>query len=199
MPEKDIIIFDIETKKEFAEVGGRAYPERLGVAILGAYSYNQNKYFVFEEHELGEFEEMLKNTGLLIGFNSKSFDIPVLQPYIPFNLRQIPMLDLMDGVASGVGFRVALNNLATTTLGISKSADGLTALEWFRAGRVQDVKDYCLKDVEVTKKLYEFGREFGHIKFISRERTEEVTIPVNWLEDAQSLAKKDNDRQEKLI
>lgn len=196
MSEKDTIVFDIETKKEFAEVGGRGHPELLGVAVLGAYSYNQDKYFTFEEHELKAFEEMLRNTELLIGFCSKGFDVPVLQPYISFNLKKIPMLDLMDEVHANVGFRVGLDNLARNTIGAAKSADGLTALEWFRAGRVQDVKDYCLKDVEITKKLYEFGKEFGHVKFFSRQQMGEATVSVNW-KTTQSEEK--DDRQTRLI
>ncbi|MBI5787025.1 MAG: ribonuclease H-like domain-containing protein [Candidatus Niyogibacteria bacterium] len=177
---KDVIVFDLETKKEFAEVGGRDHPELLGVSVLGAYSYLKDKYFVYEESELPEFEKMLKDAGLLIGFNIKSFDLPVLQPYVGFDLKQIPVLDLMDAVVLATGFRVSLDNLAKNTLGTAKSADGLQALEWFRQGRIQEVKDYCLKDVEVTRKLYESGRDSGRIKFISRQSPEAVSISVSW-------------------
>jgi len=177
---KDVIVFDLETKKEFAEVGGRDHPELLGVSVLGAYSYLKDKYFVYEESELPEFEKMLKDAGLLIGFNIKSFDLPVLQPYVGFDLKQIPVLDLMDAVVLATGFRVSLDNLAKNTLGTAKSADGLQALEWFRQGRIQEVKDYCLKDVEVTRKLYESGRDSGRIKFISRQSPEAISISVSW-------------------
>ena len=56
---RDIIVFDLETKKEFAEVGGREHPELLGVSMLCAYSYNDNKFSAFEESELKDFERML--------------------------------------------------------------------------------------------------------------------------------------------
>ena len=177
---KDVIVFDLETKKEFAEVGGRDHPELLGVSVLGAYSYLKDKYFIYEENELKDFENLIKDAGLLIGFNIKSFDLPVLQPYVGFDLKQIPVLDLMDAVVLATGFRVSLDNLAKNTLGTAKSADGLEALEWFRQGRIQEVKDYCLKDVEVTKKLYESGRDSGRIKFDSRQSPEAVSISVSW-------------------
>ena len=177
---KDVIVFDLETKKEFAEVGGRDHPELLGVSVLGAYSYLKDKYFIYEENELKDFENLIKDAGLLIGFNIKSFDLPVLQPYVGFDLKQIPVLDLMDAVVLATGFRVSLDNLAKNTLGLAKSADGLEALEWFRQGRIQEVKDYCLKDVEVTKKLYESGRDSGRIKFVSRQSPEAVSISVSW-------------------
>ncbi|MEK7566650.1 MAG: ribonuclease H-like domain-containing protein [Patescibacteria group bacterium] len=191
---KDTVIFDLETKKEFAEIGGRDHPELLGVSMLCAYSYNDDKFSAFEEGELKEFEKMLKNTGLLIGFNIRGFDLPVLQPYVGVDLKKINSLDMMDGVVNSAGFRVSLDNLAKTTLGVAKSADGLQALEWFRQGRIQEVKDYCLKDVEVTKKLYEFGKKNGHIKFVSRYSPEPAILKVDW-----SMRVADDDPQLSLI
>ena len=177
---KDVVIFDLETKKEFAEVGGREHPELLGVSMLCAYSYNDDKFSAFEESELKGFESMLKNAGLVVGFNIRGFDISVLQPYVGMNLKKLNFLDMMDGVQNAAGFRVSLDNLAKNTLGLAKSADGLQALEWFRQGKIQEVKEYCLKDVEVTKKLYEFGKANGHVKFVSRQSPEPQTLKVDW-------------------
>lgn len=174
------IIFDLETKKEFAEVGGRDFVDKLGVSVLAAYSSADDAYHIFEEYELSRFEKMLKNADVIVGFNIKGFDIPVLQAYTSFNLGTLPLLDMMDDVVAGVGFRVSLDNLARTTLGISKSADGLQALRWFREGKIQEVKEYCIQDVKVTKALYEYGKEHGHVKFISRDAPGEISIPVRW-------------------
>ena len=180
MNNRDVIVFDLETKKEFAEISGRDRVDLLGVSVLGAYSYNQDKYFVFEEHELPEFEKMLASTGLLVGYNIKHFDIPVLQPYISFPLSKIEHLDMIFDPTNGAGFRPKLDNLARTTLGMAKSADGLQALRWYREGRIQEVKDYCLQDVKVTKELYEFGRKNGFVKLVSREAMGEVAVTVKW-------------------
>lgn len=177
---KDVVVFDLETKKEFAEIGGRDRTDLLGVSVLGAYSYNQDKYFVFEEQELSEFERMLANTGLLVGYNIKHFDIPVLQPYISFSLLKIHLLDMIFDPTTGAGFRPKLDNLARTTIGIAKSADGMQALRWYREGKIQEIKDYCLQDVKVTKELFEFGRKNGFVKLVSRETMGEVTVAVNW-------------------
>ncbi|MDP2676270.1 MAG: ribonuclease H-like domain-containing protein [bacterium] len=182
---KNIIVFDIETKKEFAEVGGRDFVDKLGISVLAAHTSDDDKYHVFEEHELQKFEDMIRSTDLLVGFNITGFDIPVLQPYTSINLQEVPMLDMMDDVVRGVGFRVSLDNLARTTLSISKSADGLQALQWFREGRIQEVKDYCVQDVKVTKELYEYGKKQGHIKFVPRDALGEVSIPVRWGEEFQ--------------
>ena len=178
------MVFDVETKKSFAEIGTKDHPELLGISVLAGYSYQKGEYFVFEENELNQFEPMIKDASMAIGFNIRSFDIPVLQPYMNFPLEDVRFLDMMDDVVKGVGFRVGLNNLAKTTIGIEKSADGLQALEWFKEGQVQKIKDYCVQDVKVTKDLFEFGKKNGFIKFFSRDHINEISIPVRWGENS---------------
>jgi len=60
----------------------------LGVSVLGAYVYGDDKYYTYEEHELPDFEKLLKNAGVVIGFNINHFDLPVLQPYVSLNLKK---------------------------------------------------------------------------------------------------------------
>ena len=73
--EKDIIVLDLETKKTFDEVGGQHNRHLLGVTVVGVYSYNRKEYRAFKEEEFDELLDLLKNTKLVIGFNSISFDL----------------------------------------------------------------------------------------------------------------------------
>lgn len=175
------IVFDVETKKSFDEVGGRENVAMLGVSVLGAYFYETGKFQAYEEHELGQFEEAIKDTGLLIGFNTKSFDYPVLQPYFKnINIASLPTLDIFEDVTTKLGHRLSLQSLAGTTLGAKKSADGLQALQWYKEGRMDDIKKYCLKDVEITRDLYEYGKKHGHLLFESLYEKQKRAVPVNW-------------------
>lgn len=178
----DTIVFDLETKKDFAEVGGREHLEKLEVSILCAYSYLSDKFYAFEEKDLGHFEQMLSSAGKVIGFNIKGFDLPVLRPYLKLDQSALPVLDLMDDVVSGVGFRVSLDNLCQTTLGAAKSAHGLDAVKWYREGKMAEIKKYCTDDVRLTRDLYEFGKTNGHVLFLSRDEKGRVAIPVRWSE-----------------
>jgi DEAD/DEAH box helicase domain-containing protein len=72
---------------------------------------------------------------------------------------------MLEYARKKLGFRVSLDNFAHQTLGIGKSGDGLQALEWFNAGEVDKVVDYCRKDVEITRDLFQFGLENGHLLF----------------------------------
>lgn len=174
------LVFDIETKHSFDEVGGRDRFDKLGVSVIGAYLYGEDRYAAFEEHEIPQFETLLKNAGRVIGFNIHHFDLPVLQPYISWSLREIPTLDLMEDVERGAGFRISLDNLCEMTLGAKKSADGMQALRWYKEGKIDEIKKYCICDVELTKNLYEFGKERGHVLFFSKSARGRVAIPVSW-------------------
>ncbi|MBI2628231.1 MAG: ribonuclease H-like domain-containing protein [Candidatus Niyogibacteria bacterium] len=187
--EKDILVFDIETKKSFEEAGGRDKLDQLGVSVLGAYSYQRGQYLAFEEHELDKFKEWLEQANLLIGFNIKSFDLPVLEPYLPVSSYNLAFLDLMDDVVLGAGFRLSLDNLAGNTIGAKKTADGLQALRWYKEGKIEEIKKYCLQDVRVTKELYEFGKKHGHIFYLSREQGQKMALAVSWGQSAKKDAR----------
>lgn len=174
------LVFDIETKRSFDEVGGKGNFDKLGISVIGAYMYGEDKYYSFEEHEIPEFEKLMISAGRVIGFNIHHFDLPVLKPYVALNLKTIPTLDLMEDVEKGVGFRVSLDNLSETTLGERKSGHGMDAIKWYREGKIDEIKKYCLKDVELTKNLYEFGKKNGHVLFYSRDASGRVAVPVHW-------------------
>lgn len=176
------LVFDLETKKEFAEVGGYRNTHLLGISVAGVYNYADGTYRAYEESELGEFENLVSNASLLIGFNSKHFDNQVLQPYFKkVDLVRVPTLDIMEKIEEVVGFRIGLDALSKVTLGEQKTSHGLEALKWFREGKIEEVKKYCLQDVKLTKDLYEYGLNHGSILFESR--TEGVkAVPARWAE-----------------
>lgn len=177
----DTLVIDLETKKSFAEVGGERNIRDLGISVAGVYSYAKDQFFAFEEHELERVEDMLKETDHVIGFNINHFDIPVLEPYLKsVSFDKITVTDMFADAVEFLGHRVGLNALAQATLGTSKSGNGLEALEWFKQGRVEEVKKYCLMDVKITRDLYEYGKKHGHVLFTSFVDSKTHSIPVPW-------------------
>lgn len=173
------IVLDLETKKSFQEAGGRDRHHLLGVSVAGVYSYRDDSWRAFEEHELGELEVVLQNADRIIGFNIRDFDLPVLAPYVHTPIRDFPILDLMRAVEEALGFRMALANLVAHTIGAAKSASGLDALQWWKEGKIDLIKEYCLQDVRVTRDLYEFGKQHGHV-FCKTRDGRIMKIPVAW-------------------
>lgn len=173
------IIFDVETKREFAEVGGPQNRHLLGVTVIGCYDSADQSFRTFLESEVLAFGKLLKAADIVVGFNSKHFDLPVLQPYLPFDTTRIPSLDLMEDLERVLGHRVSLDACAEATLGEKKSGDGLQAIRWFREGKIEEVKRYCLDDVRITRGLYEYGRAHGEVFFTGKDGSKRA-VPVTW-------------------
>jgi DEAD/DEAH box helicase domain-containing protein len=173
------VVLDLETKRSFAEVEGRKL-ELLGVSVVGIYSYKDDQFKIFLEKDIALLLPYLQRAELVVGFNIKGFDFPVLQPYFDFNLTQLKMLDIFEEVQKNLGFRLSLNNIAQATLEIGKIGTGLDALKYFRFGQMDKLAEYCQHDVFITRELYEYGKRHGHLLYFRGHRLE--TIPVNWAE-----------------
>lgn len=176
-PEK--IVLDLETKKGFDEVEGRDL-RLLGVSVVGIYSYQDDQFKTFLEKDIKQLLPYLKQAKLVIGFNIKEFDFPVLQPYLDFDLSKLNSLDIFEEVKKSLGFRLGLNSIAQATLEIGKSGSGLDALKYFRLGEINKLIEYCQQDVFITRELYEYGKRNGHLVY--RRGMSFETIPIGWAE-----------------
>ena len=179
MPAREIIL-DIETKKTFEEVGGRNL-DKLEVSVVGIYSYELDKFLVFEEHEISDkLEEILKNAKRTIGFNIINFDFPVLIPYLSISVSSLNVLDIMQEIQKTVGHRVSLDSVAYATLGTRKIGNGLDAIRFFREGEMDKLREYCLYDVKLTKEIYEYGKKNGAVSFSSKYGNSNTAVSVKW-------------------
>ena len=177
----DKLVLDLETQKSFDEVDGRN-TALLKISVVGVYRYATDEYLTFTEAELASLEALLKGAELVIGFNIRRFDMEVLAPYLTTSVDRFPLLDLMEEVTKHLGHRVSLESLAQATLGEGKSGKGLEALRYFREGRWEELKKYCLDDVRLTKALYEYGKAHGELLCRSKLGDRQLIIPVSWQE-----------------
>jgi DEAD/DEAH box helicase domain-containing protein len=129
----------------------------LKVSVCGVYDYVQNKYFIYEERELPKLAPLLQAADQIIGFNIKSFDFEVLQPYLNFDIFEIPHFDLLVEIDKVLGHRISLETVAQGTIGSGKSGNGKEALLYWRNDRLDLLKKYCLDDVKITKQVYEYA------------------------------------------
>jgi DEAD/DEAH box helicase domain-containing protein len=109
----------------------------------------------------------------------RSFDYKVLSAYTAKDLGRFPTFDLLDDIKERVGFRLSLDHVAVHTLGEGKSGDGLQAVAWFKEGKMEELEKYCKKDVEITRRLFEFGCKNGFVIYETKEG-QRVRLPVNW-------------------
>ena len=58
-------------------------------------------------------------------------------------------------------------------------------MKWWRDGDVEKVREYCLKDVELTKRIFDYALEHGKIKYRELGATREIALSTgNWLATA---------------
>lgn len=176
----NLVFFDLETQNLFDDVGGRDHIEKLKVACGVTYSTAKNDFTVYWEDDVPNLIEELKSATKVIGFNLLNFDYKVLQPYSSqTRFASIPTLDLLLDLQRILGFRISLDNIASATLAAAKTADGVQSVGWFRNGELEKVAEYCKADVDITRRVYEFGRDNGHIFYISKLGSK-LKVSVKW-------------------
>jgi len=169
------IVFDIETSNIFQEIGSNN-PAGLDISVVGVYDSVTDKYTAFLQKEFSQLWPIIEHTDLLITFNGEHFDIPLLNKYYSGDLWKIKNVDLLKEMQKSAGRRMKLDQIAEGTLGVKKSGNGLDALRWWKEGRVEEVKNYCLNDVRITKDLYDYALKNGRLLFKEGPNLHEIKL-----------------------
>jgi len=175
----DTIVFDIETQNFFTDPGvGRDNFAALKISVVGAYSYVQDRYFTFEEYQIGECIDLFRDAERIVGFSSNRYDIPVLNGYfrrhrISCDLWKKERIDLLEEIELATDERISLSRLAEANLGEAKEQHGLEAIQLYREGKMDELKKYCLNDVRLTKEIYDLYVK-QHYLMVPSKRTGEI-------------------------
>src|SRR5580704_11613474 len=184
----DTLVFDIETQNFFSDPGvGRDNFAALKISVVCVYSYAQDKYFSFEESEMAACAELFATAKTIIGFSMNRYDVPVLNCYFQ-KLGKLPnggyapkiwemnRIDLLDEIELAVRGRVSLSRLAEANLGVKKGMHGSMAIALYRDGKMDELKEYCLNDVKLTKELYDLSRKQNFLMVPNKETGESVKV-----------------------
>ncbi|MCD6305064.1 MAG: ribonuclease H-like domain-containing protein, partial [Deltaproteobacteria bacterium] len=151
---------------------------RVSVAVL--FDSVEDTFLAFEEDRVAELLTRLRRADLIIGFNIKRFDYRVLSAYSEQDLSSLPTFDILEDVHRRLGFRLGLDHLASETLKKGKIADALQAVAWFREGKMKKLTDYCRQDVAVTRDLFLYGLEKGHLIYRRKDNHTRMRLLVDW-------------------
>lgn len=169
------VVFDIETRNIFSDVG-KNDPSLLDISIVATYDSETNSYDSYTVEELGRLWPIIERADVLIGFNSNHFDIPLLNKYYPGDITSIKSLDLLVEVHASLGRRIRLDSIAEGTLGKKKSSHGLQAVRWWKEGKVDLIRTYCIDDVRLTKEIYDYARKHGKLKYADVGKIRDIKI-----------------------
>ncbi len=161
------VVLDIETQNTFQEVGAYDHT-KLKISVIGVYYYETDEYACYEEHEFPALWPRLERADRIIGYNTKGFDLPVMNNYYAGDFLSFSNLDILEEIEKALGFRLKLDDVAAASVGHRKSGHGLQAVEWWRQGEKEKVKKYCLDDVRVTKEVYEYGLKYKALAYEDR-------------------------------
>jgi uncharacterized protein YprB with RNaseH-like and TPR domain len=184
---RNIVYFDLETQRSGGDVGGFGNKSKMGVSVAVTYSTARGTYEIYPESEMDKLGEELVKADLVVGWNHVHFDYPVLQPYIFHTLsEQTVNLDMMTDLEARVGKKLKLDSVASATLGMGKTADGLDALRWWQEHRksgdfepLRKIAEYCAFDVKVTKCVHEYALAHGFLKHDNHPGGI-VETPLDW-------------------
>lgn len=158
------ITFDIESISD-SVVRGHVDVNEQELTVVAIHDSATGEYSSYTKEELPRLWQILEHADLLVGFNSDTFDIPLLNRYYPGDLARLRSLDLLAEIQKVLGRRIRLQSIAEATLGRGKSGDGLKAVEWWREGKHELVRKYCIEDVRLTRELYEYALTHGILKY----------------------------------
>jgi DEAD/DEAH box helicase domain-containing protein len=176
---KPLVVFDLETQNSFDDVGGYRNARALKMSVGVTWNSADQAFHRYGEQDVPALVEELESASLVVGFNLLNFDYEVLAAYTDEPLRNLPTVDMLDHIHRKLGFRVKLDDLVRATLNVQKSGHGLDAIRWWRAGQLDTLYAYCEQDVDVTRQLYEFGRQNRYVQFYDR-RYKLQRVQVSW-------------------
>lgn len=176
-----MIIYDAEIVKAIPDKDGKRLDgieycegwkdfDNMGISVICAYDYETDRYHVFCEDNLDDFQRLVDKTNLVIGFNNIAFDNMLCRA----NGIEMPFYkswDLLSEIWQAVGLPktyegeeqkgFGLEDCSHINFGTKKSGNGaLAPIEW-QQGRIGKVIDYCLNDVRLTKDLVDMVMELG--------------------------------------
>ena len=176
---KRIVYFDVETQKSADEVGGWNNKHLMKIAVAVVYDSSDKKFYTYLESDTDKLVEKLLSADLVVGFNILNFDFAVLQPYTTVDLKnRVRCFDILKDVWDRLGYRVSLNQIAKKTLNVEKGGNGLLSLQWFKEGKMAQIIEYCIKDVEITRDVFLYGLKNGYLDF--EKNGQSVRLPIKW-------------------
>ncbi len=181
------LVFDLETQNIFQDVGS-SDPAALDISVATVYDYGTDKYTTVTVDELSELWPIFEAADALVGYNSNHFDIPLLNKYYPGDLTQIKSIDILESIRQSLGRRLRLDTIAQATVGAKKSGNGLDAVRWWREGKIDEIKKYCEQDVKVTKKVFDYALEKGHVLFKDGARKREIPLDTSSWRDKEEAS-----------
>jgi len=155
------LIFDIETKAL-----GKPNSNKDEFKFFAGYSIEEDKYHFTNNHD--EIKNIFSKHKVIVGFNSKNYDVPILKRYglMRYKHIHIDLLEILRKREVVLGIKnesKALANIAQIfNLTELKSELDYTLLhkESLTTSEYERIKSYTIQDIKVTKEVFDYLCKF---------------------------------------
>lgn len=189
------LVYDLEIVKAIPDAGqprvkGIDYCEgwddhaNMGISVLCAYDYLEDRYRVFCADNLDDFLKLCRERNPLVSFNGLGFDNRVIKEVCQLGAGEMSWFngrcyDILAEVWTRLGRRMKgyrLDDIAGSNFQEFKTGNGALAPVYWQQGKVGTVIDYCLQDVRLTKRVFDRILETGGI--IDPVTQKQLTLPA---------------------
>lgn len=172
------ITFDIETYYPEGSNDTKIDTKIMRLAVAGAYFSWLDAYIAFFEEDIKDLLEIMTKADLIVGFNQLWFDLPVLQKYTHVNLLNLPNYDILLEIEKKLGFKVKLDNIAKSNLGIQKTDTYEVYRHYYKQEKFAELTDYCMNDVKITEELFKLIQTNGKLLYNDFNQTKELLLEI---------------------
>lgn len=176
------LVYDLEIVKAIPDHGmprleGIAYCDgwgdyvNMGISVLCAYDYSQDRYRVFCADNLDEFLALCRDRQPIVSFNGRGFDNLVIKETMMLGAGELAWMnersyDILAEIWERLPRRMKgyrLNDCSAANFHEFKTGNGAHAPVLWQQGKFGQVIDYCMDDVRLTKMLFDRILETGGI------------------------------------
>lgn len=191
---QNIVVLDLEVLNSPDEVpSGWRNTRALGLSVGCYYSYATDEYELFDRRTLElTMRQFVKDQPLLVSFNGIGFDFKLMRALLrheaeeevdivrmseltklcdQFKVLALESYDILAEIWAADPANKYVKGLNSLDAILSanglppKSGNGEEAPLWWREGKLMRVIEYCMRDVELTRDLFDLiGRNEGHIQ-----------------------------------
>jgi len=178
---KSVLVYDIEC--DSLDVN------EAQVKWFGAYSFMHNQYYMIKYTDDKQIKKLIKEHRVLVGFNNKEFDNPILENDMNIDFQYKVICDLYHVCKLRLPIMglSPINYKLKTIIAHLKLDDQnkgdidykvFQKDEWTNA-EIYAIKDYLKQDVVITKKLFEFFFEqFKPIRKYLKEKDRDNYVDI---------------------
>ena len=165
-----VVYFDLEIRNSIESCGGwEGAISQGGVSALCLWdSIDENAVF-YDDHCLDTAALHLEDADVVVSFNGKAFDVPLIERHLRRTLHLKEHIDVFELAKKGLERYGkpwkgnGLDALSSKTVHRGKNGVGSHAPQLVAEGHWAELFTYCLRDVVLTRDLLTFARRNGYI------------------------------------